>query len=222
MKQTDPQYKLRMPTDLKDQVEAAASTAGRSMNAEIVARLAASFEPATGTADLSPILARLERDLAQQEVKTAAEQIRLWLVAVTLRNLLKKAPKDQALDGPLSGLDRGTWENLLEALVQQTAGAQKAFSALNDKTAEANARLEDQLRTHGRADDWAAVMFPDLTEVQRNILAGFKARAADLPRPPLVLAGSDRPADLAAATGQKDIFEPPAQSAGGRKGVAKK
>ncbi|MDH1337415.1 Arc family DNA-binding protein [Comamonas thiooxydans] len=43
MKQTDPQYKLRLPQDLKDQIEAAAKEAGRSMNAEIVARLEGSF-----------------------------------------------------------------------------------------------------------------------------------------------------------------------------------
>lgn len=43
MKQTDPQYKLRLPQDLKDQIETSAKEAGRSMNAEIVARLERSF-----------------------------------------------------------------------------------------------------------------------------------------------------------------------------------
>lgn len=35
---------LRMPPDLKDRIEAAAKTNGRSMNAEIVSRLQASFD----------------------------------------------------------------------------------------------------------------------------------------------------------------------------------
>jgi hypothetical protein len=43
MKQTDPQYKLRLPQQLKEQIESAASESGRSMNAEIVARLQESF-----------------------------------------------------------------------------------------------------------------------------------------------------------------------------------
>lgn len=43
MKQTDPQYKLRLPQQLKDQIESAANTSGRSMNAEIVARLESTF-----------------------------------------------------------------------------------------------------------------------------------------------------------------------------------
>lgn len=43
MKQTDPQFKLRLPTDLKQLVEEAAKANNRSMNAEIVARLQDSF-----------------------------------------------------------------------------------------------------------------------------------------------------------------------------------
>lgn len=48
-KQTDPQYKLRLPAELKERIERAALENKRSMNAEIVARLEASFE-----ADASP------------------------------------------------------------------------------------------------------------------------------------------------------------------------
>lgn len=44
MAQTDPQYKLRMPADLKAQIEEAAKRSGRTMNAEIVMRLKASFD----------------------------------------------------------------------------------------------------------------------------------------------------------------------------------
>lgn len=44
MSREDPQMKVRMPANLKDQIEQAAKTAGRSMNAEIVARLQRSLE----------------------------------------------------------------------------------------------------------------------------------------------------------------------------------
>ncbi len=42
--QTDPQYKLRLPPDLKARIEQAARDSNRSMNAEIIARLEATFE----------------------------------------------------------------------------------------------------------------------------------------------------------------------------------
>lgn len=42
-----PPYGLRLPPDLKERVQEAAKAANRSMNAEIVARLGASFEDQT-------------------------------------------------------------------------------------------------------------------------------------------------------------------------------
>lgn len=45
MSREDPQMKIRLPADLKDHIEAAAKESGRSMNAEIVARLQDSFTP---------------------------------------------------------------------------------------------------------------------------------------------------------------------------------
>ena len=42
--QTDPQYKLRLPADLKLRIEAAARENNRSMNAEIIQRLEYSFD----------------------------------------------------------------------------------------------------------------------------------------------------------------------------------
>lgn len=45
MSREDPQMKIRLPADLKDQIEAASKQSGRSMNAEIVARLEGSFAP---------------------------------------------------------------------------------------------------------------------------------------------------------------------------------
>ncbi len=46
MSRTDPQFKLRMPAALRAQVERSAWAARRSLNAEIVLRLEASFGPA--------------------------------------------------------------------------------------------------------------------------------------------------------------------------------
>lgn len=43
-KQTDPQFKLRLTPDLKHKIDKAAEASNRSMNAEIIARLEASFD----------------------------------------------------------------------------------------------------------------------------------------------------------------------------------
>lgn len=40
-------FGLRMPTELKSQIDAAAAASGRSINAEIVGRLRASLDPST-------------------------------------------------------------------------------------------------------------------------------------------------------------------------------
>ncbi|HEP9528335.1 TPA: Arc family DNA-binding protein [Pseudomonas aeruginosa] len=43
MSREDPQFKLRMPLELRNRAEQSANAAGRSLNAELVARLEASY-----------------------------------------------------------------------------------------------------------------------------------------------------------------------------------
>ena len=43
--QTDPQYKLRLPPELKEKIVASSKEHNRSMNADIVARLEETFKP---------------------------------------------------------------------------------------------------------------------------------------------------------------------------------
>lgn len=60
--QTDPQFKLRFPADLKMRVEHAAAENNRSMNAEIVAALEEKFPP-----------------LMTSSAKTVEGRVLLWL-----------------------------------------------------------------------------------------------------------------------------------------------
>lgn len=61
MSREDPQMKIRLPADLKDQIEAASKQSGRSMNAEIVARLEGSFQPASPRApDITDCMEQLK------------------------------------------------------------------------------------------------------------------------------------------------------------------
>lgn len=82
MKQTDPQFKLRIPPALKAQIDQAAAENRRSLNAEIVARLEESFEAKTAqiaalTSDPSDqviqMLSALQNELA--EVKKAMRDL---------------------------------------------------------------------------------------------------------------------------------------------------
>lgn len=56
-------FGLRMQPDLREQLESAASESGRSLNAEIVARLEASFEPHVSTSDTKQVRALIQAAL---------------------------------------------------------------------------------------------------------------------------------------------------------------
>ena len=59
-------YPLRLPADLKAKVEEAAAASGRSLNAEIIARLESTFlspEESMSVAEMREILKSLQRDV---------------------------------------------------------------------------------------------------------------------------------------------------------------
>lgn len=68
MKRTDPQFKLRIPEELKARIDEAAKESRRSINAEIIARLEQSF-PRSASFPLPPKLAEqiatLDRQVAE-------------------------------------------------------------------------------------------------------------------------------------------------------------
>lgn len=63
MSREDPQLKLRLTEDLKAKVADAARTNGRSVNAEIVARLTRTFEDEDAVSDLWIKVEKLESKL---------------------------------------------------------------------------------------------------------------------------------------------------------------
>jgi hypothetical protein len=64
-KQADPQFKLRLSTALKDKLSAAAAENKRSISAEILARLDASFEPEPRHIEWGRRLAAVEAQLLE-------------------------------------------------------------------------------------------------------------------------------------------------------------
>ena len=86
-KQTDPQFKLRMPQSLKDSLDQAVMASGRTLNAEILWRLQQTFEieernevarqhwrnakDTTGSPPSdNPVMEELSRVLAEEQTKT--------------------------------------------------------------------------------------------------------------------------------------------------------
>ncbi|MBX8825243.1 Arc family DNA-binding protein [Ochrobactrum sp. SFR4] len=90
-KQTDPQFKLRMTPAIKDAIEAAASTNKRSMNAEILARLEASFEDnqttseAPDTAQIKAMLESAAKVAAKEAAKEVADLLRGRLESLDIK-----------------------------------------------------------------------------------------------------------------------------------------
>lgn len=77
MSREDPQFKLRMPPQLRSQAEQAARVSGRSLNAELVARLESSFlGESTSESLLSAVrakeLALMARSAIPDEVRRRA------------------------------------------------------------------------------------------------------------------------------------------------------
>lgn len=74
-RQTDPQFKLRLPAELKEQIEQAAEENNRSMNAEIVARLESSFLVGMNFAEELQLMDKIA-DIAERVVKRVREEER--------------------------------------------------------------------------------------------------------------------------------------------------
>lgn len=86
---------LRLLPELRDKIEAAARTNGRSLNAEVSARLQASFEtPSTER------IQALELELAQQRVATAEERAKAIQYSLTLMAVAAHAPPAALANSP--------------------------------------------------------------------------------------------------------------------------
>ncbi|WP_082524744.1 Arc family DNA-binding protein [Pseudorhodoferax sp. Leaf274] len=144
MSREDPQLKIRLPAELKDRIEAASDEAGRSMNAEIVARLTSSFEPAGQSGDvvkhLAYRLAEAEHRAAQFALSSHAHQLDLALVSQHLQEALDA---NELLGQEL--MTRGEREEFDEiasqAIAAITAISPDVYMGLVVKTEEAEKNL---------------------------------------------------------------------------------
>ena len=122
MARTDPQVNLRIPAELKEQIDAAAEQNKRSMNAEVVARLQRSLDE-KATESLGPLLVRLERSLGAAEVELARAEIAAGIVAELLLNANLELP-----DSAKYKWKTGTGSPLEKMVERLRAGFAPAFS----------------------------------------------------------------------------------------------
>lgn len=125
MSREDPQFKLRMPLELRARAESAANASGRSLNAELVARLETSFISIAPPEKLIP--ASKARELATLSRAGIPEEIRRRTLtginrAISLGHSSASIDlKDLRLDA--GGLDEkeldGVFKNLIEELVSE-------------------------------------------------------------------------------------------------------
>jgi hypothetical protein len=76
MARDDPQFSLRLPQDLKNRIDAAASANKRSLNAELVARLEESFDGVKGSTEGVAIAEDSVRQIADKVVHALEERDR--------------------------------------------------------------------------------------------------------------------------------------------------
>lgn len=70
------QIALRLPVEMRDKIKEAAFISGRSINSEILARLEASFAPATSLGELEQRLSALEANFKSAAMRVDAVNAR--------------------------------------------------------------------------------------------------------------------------------------------------
>jgi methionyl-tRNA synthetase len=99
MSREDPQFKLRLSDELRNRVANEARRNNRSMNAEIIARLEASFD---GTPNIEPFIkAEISQQIAKyKEQVDASNQQLLQIIQAHAKNIELAVKASEALDQP--------------------------------------------------------------------------------------------------------------------------
>lgn len=149
---------LRLPRDLHARIQKAAELSGRSMNAEIIARLQQTLEQPADAGALHEKISHLETRLRDAQQSLATESALASIVAISLKTLANNVPADLrsaiAADAAEAAADSvinkpfPRWGDLpdgsdLRAFVENTA------RLLED--VKMTARLMDERNTQARA-----------------------------------------------------------------------
>ena len=97
MSREDPQMKIRLPEALKGQIEGASATNNRTMNAEIVARLQASFEEGPSSKGKGPAETPDMLIEGYRQAVRSSEEVRA-LLGLVLVGVLTRLPEEALQD----------------------------------------------------------------------------------------------------------------------------
>lgn len=139
MSREDPQMKIRLPADLKDQIEAAAKDSGRSMNAEIVARLEQSFGIKPDVSRLHPLEALFKAYQLRQSISSLQSEITsLSTQKVSLQNILGNTQlvanllnNSERLHTPASEIEN--LKTLIRSLSDEIATKESALASMESE-----------------------------------------------------------------------------------------
>ncbi|RWI46384.1 MAG: Arc family DNA-binding protein [Mesorhizobium sp.] len=172
-KQTDPQFKFRIPAELKERLEAAATANNRAVSAEILARLDESFnwpgirdglrserdfiEGKWKEAQLE--LAACERDLKQQ--KTVTQQLQA-LISDSAEDAQHRQAVEDAIEKRYAELKEQF--DLLEGLKEELAHLSQARGDTSSQTEallKQQSELIEQLRVNQMLSEQTIMVFRD-------------------------------------------------------------
>lgn len=152
MSREDPQLKVRLTSELKDKIEAAAAEEGRSMNAEIVARLQQSFEAPAGDDGALRALAVALATAEERSALRAIESESRLFVGAALGEALLAIVSGLPDEVELTGSPDGTLEDLLADAQKISAEARRSKKGghVDDLIEEARVAIDKLARFHGQ------------------------------------------------------------------------
>ena len=152
MARTDPQLNLRLPADLKDMLEGAATKNNRTLTAETVDRLITSFEAGSSPASLRFLMTRMEMRAAEAELDAIQARMLISELMLSLRHAVLLFTQEQIEgDAALNEILLG-WNTLVaeafEAVEESSTGPQqlaeegiRKIKELQEATKRANRTL---------------------------------------------------------------------------------
>ncbi|MFT5766631.1 MAG: hypothetical protein ACI9DH_000448 [Halioglobus sp.] len=119
MSREDPQFKLRMPSELRAQAEQAAKSSGRSLNAELVARIQSSLITESSAETLIP--AARARELALMARAGIPDEIRKRVIEAVGR-AIRLGHSSATIGMEDLQMDAGIPDEELDDLMSEIAG----------------------------------------------------------------------------------------------------
>lgn len=164
MARTDPQLNLRLPADLKEMLEEAATKNNRSLTSETVDRLLSSFSAGSNPANLAFLMSRMEMRAAEAELDNIELKMMMMEVVWSLTGAMLYFTADQLNSNPEMQKHFASWsESIVDARSrlgefsgdpnEMSDAALRKLEALELVTNRAKLRFSEVVRQRGDKAD---------------------------------------------------------------------